>query len=151
MIAGASWEGKPALSYNPVVNACRLKSHQHLKKKGDFDRAFREGSRARSELLLVVVAENGLDHSRLGLSVGKRIWKSAVRRNRVRRIFREAFRLSQHELPPGLDVVLVPGQPRLDPALEATRRELVQLCAKAHRRLLRKREEEPRDDGGGSR
>lgn len=144
MIAGAPWEGKPALPYNPRVSLCRLKSHQHLKKSGDFARAFRGGSRARSESLLVVVMENGLDHARLGLSVGKRIWKSAVRRNRVRRIFREAFRLSQHELPAGVDVVLIPGRPKLEPELETTRRELVQLCAKAHRRLVQKREEEAR-------
>lgn len=139
MIAAETWEGKPALPYNPTVDACRLKPHQHIKSKKHFDRAFRQGSRARSESLLVVVAENGLAHSRLGLSVGKRIWKSAVRRNRVRRVFREAFRLSQHELPPGLDLVLVPGRPKLEPALEATRRDLVHLCKKARRRLQEKR------------
>lgn len=89
--------------------------------------------------MVVVVVENGRPYSRLGLSVGKRIWKSAVRRNRVRRIFREAFRLSQEELPPGLDIVLVPGRPRLEPELEATRRELVANCAKARRRLAARR------------
>jgi len=149
MIAARPWEGKPALPYNSRVDAGRLKQHQHIKSKRDFDRAFGQGSRARSELLLVVVAENGLAHSRLGLSVGKRIWKSAVRRNRVRRIFREAFRLSQHELPAGLDLVLVPGQPRLEPALEATRSDLVRLCSKAHRRLQEKRREAEGEVGDG--
>lgn len=75
---------------------------------------------------------------RLGLSVGKRIWKSAVRRNRVRRIFREAFRLERSALPSGVDYVLIPAQPRLEPALEATRAELVKLARKAHRRMLEK-------------
>ena len=89
-----------------------------------------------------MVLENGLDHSRLGLSVGKRIWKSAVRRNRVKRVFREAFRLAQHELPSGLDIVLVPGEPRLEPDLEETRRDLVALCAKASRRLAERRRKE---------
>ncbi len=118
-----------------------FRRHQHIRRGADFDRAFREGSRARTELLLVVVCENGLEHSRLGLSVGKRIWKSAVRRNRVRRIFREAFRLTQHELPAGLDVVLVPGKPRLEPRLGATCDDLRRLVSKAHRRLLEKREQ----------
>jgi len=93
---------------------------------------------------MVAVAENGLAHSRLGLSVGKRIWKSAVKRNYIRRVFREAFRLEQYSLPPGLDIILVPAQPRLVPELEATRQELVAMTRKALRRFLEKR------DGGAA-
>jgi ribonuclease P protein component len=74
--------------------------------KIDFERAFRQGSRARGAILLVVARENELGETRLGLSVGKSIWKGAVQRNRVRRIFREAFRLSYPELPAGFDLVL---------------------------------------------
>jgi len=118
----------------------RFQKHQHILRGADFDRAFREGSRARSELLLVAVCENGLGHSRLGLSVGKKVWKSAVRRNYVRRVFREAFRLAQHDLPAGLDIVLVPAAPRLVPKLSETQRQLVAMTRKAHRRYLAKRE-----------
>jgi len=118
----------------------RFRTHQHIKKGADFDRVFRGGSRARSDLMIVAVHENDLGHSRLGLSVGKRIWKSAVRRNRVRRIFREAFRLGQHELPSGLDIVLIPAQPKLEPTLVEARAQLIAMANKAHRRLLEKRE-----------
>lgn len=104
-------------------------------RKGDFARTYREGRRARGALLLVVGAPNGLEHARLGLSVGRRIWKGAVQRNRVRRIFREAFRLSFGELPPGLDLILVPSAPKLEPELAATRAELVRLAQKVARRL----------------
>jgi len=122
----------------------RYRPHQHLRSSADFDRVFREGSRARSGIMMVAVAENGLAHSRLGLSVGKRIWKSAVKRNYIRRVFREAFRLEQYSLPPGLDIILVPAQPRLVPELEATRQELVAMTRKALRRFLEKR------DGGAA-
>ncbi len=47
---------------------------------------------------------NALGRTRLGLSVGKRVG-GAVVRNRVKRLLREAFRLTQHDLPPGLDLV----------------------------------------------
>jgi ribonuclease P protein component len=104
-------------------------------RKADFARAYKEGRRARGALLLVVGAPNGLPHARLGLSVGKRIWRGAVQRNRVRRIFREAFRLSVPELPAGLDLVLVPAAPALEPGLEATRQELVRLAHQVARRL----------------
>lgn len=103
-------------------------------KKSDFDRAFKEGARARGSVLLVVARPNGLKGARLGLSVGKAIWKSAVRRNRVRRMFREAFRLEYPRLPAGFDLVLVPAEKALDPSLEATCAELVKLAHKAVRR-----------------
>ena len=105
----------------------------------DFKKAFAEGARARGGALVVVVRENGLPESRLGLSVGKSIWKSAVRRNRVRRVFREAFRLNRRELPAGLDVVMIPAAPKLDPDLHVVGRELVELVAKALRKQRARR------------
>ena len=95
---------------------------------GEFQRAYRSGRRARGDVLTVVAVPNELGYTRLGLSVGKVIWKSAVRRNRVRRVFREAFRLEQHELPSGFDLVLIPSRKRLEPELAATRAELVRLA-----------------------
>lgn len=108
---------------------------KRLVRKSDFDRAFREGSRARGSILVVVARPNEEGHTRLGLSIGKSIWKSAVKRNRVRRVFRESFRLSYGDLPVGVDLVLIAAAPKLEPKLEETRRELVQLAKKALRRV----------------
>jgi ribonuclease P protein component len=123
-----------------------------LARRNEFARVFRIGARARGAVVLVVVAENGLAHTRLGLSVGRVIWKHAVKRNRVRRVFREAFRLSYRELPRGLDVIMIPARPKLDPKLQATCTELVDLVQRAARRLGEQRSalriasaEEPRD------
>jgi ribonuclease P protein component len=111
--------------------------------KRDFDRAFAKGTRARGATVSVVVHENGLEHSRLGLSIGRRIWKSAVRRNRVRRIFREAFRLSRPELLAGVDVIMMASRPGLEPRLDETRKELVVLVAMAHKKLLARKARTP--------
>lgn len=111
---------------------------KRLVAKGDFDRAFRHGSRARGSILIVVARRNGLAHTRLGLSIGKSIWKSAVKRNRVRRIFREAFRLSYPELPSGYDLVLIAAAPKLEPQLLPTRLELVSMAHKAAKRAREK-------------
>ncbi len=106
-----------------------LRKHRLARK--DFERAFEEGRRARGENLTVILVENGLSYSRLGLSVGKRVWKRAVRRNRVRRVFREAFRLSLPELPQGFDVVMIAALPGFKPELAAVRAELLALCRRA--------------------
>lgn len=109
-----------------------------LRSGRDISRAYREGKRARGDLLLVVGAPNDLGHPRLALSVGKKIWRGAVQRNRVRRVFREAFRLAARDLPP-LDYVLIPAEPKLAPKTPETERELRRLAAKVARRLAEAR------------
>ena len=117
-----------------------LRPAMRIRRGNDFQRAYRRGSRARGNNLIVVACPNGLGFSRIGLSVGKRIWKQAVRRNRIRRIFKEAFRLVYPELPEGYDFVLIPAVPKLRPTLGATRSELTALGRKAARRAKERHE-----------
>jgi len=56
--------------------------------------------------LLVLSLPNDLGHPRLGLSVPRRVG-SAVRRNHVKRLLREAFRLSQHDWRRGFDILII--------------------------------------------
>jgi ribonuclease P protein component len=109
-----------------------------LTRERDFQRVLRTGSRARSTHLLVAVAPNGLELTRLGISIGKRIEKSAVRRNRMRRLVREAFRLSYAELPRGVDLLVMAAEPKIELDLVSTRAELVLLARKAERRWREK-------------
>ena len=86
--------------------------------------------------MTVFAASNSLPHSRIGLSVSRK-HGNAVFRNRLKRHMREAFRLSQYEIPTGLDLVLVP-QRDCDPTLgefqDALRRAAKQLAARLARR-----------------
>ena len=72
-----------------------------------FQYVFAEPLRASSaQLTLLGRAEKG-EHPRIGLAVSKKVAKSAVVRNRLKRVIREHFRLHQHKLP-CLDVVVIP-------------------------------------------
>ena len=77
--------------------------------------------------LTVFCRPNGLGHGRLGLSVSRKVG-NAVRRSRVKRMLREAFRLTGPERPAGFDLVVV-VRPHGKLRLEDYRRLLVQTAA----------------------
>ncbi|WP_286785714.1 MULTISPECIES: ribonuclease P protein component [Pseudomonas] len=84
--------------------------------------------------VLLLARDNDLDHSRLGLVIGKKSVKLSVERNRLKRQIRESFRLNQDSLV-GWDIVIVArkGLGDLDNS------ELVLQFGKLWKRLARNR------------
>jgi len=76
---------------------------RRLKKPQEFQLVRQRGQRFRSTHLVLNAFPNTQGASRLGVSVSKKHVRSAVRRNAIKRLVREYFRLHQHELP-GVDV-----------------------------------------------
>ena len=75
--------------------------------KQDFSQVFDHCSvRIGRGPILLLALPNKLNHPRIGLVCRKKFIKSAVGRNRFKRVARECFRLSQHGLPP-LDIVVL--------------------------------------------
>jgi ribonuclease P protein component len=96
-----------------TISPATFRPHERIKDPQDFRRAFERKRSASDARMVVHGVENGRDHPRLGLSVSRKKVRSAVARNRVKRLLREAFRLSKAELPPGVDLVVVPRGPSL--------------------------------------
>ncbi|BFU60130.1 ribonuclease P protein component [Rodentibacter sp. JRC1] len=82
-----------------------------------FKYVFEQPLRASTPEITILARKNNLEHPRLGLTVAKKHLKRAHDRNRIKRLVRESFRLSQHHLP-AYDFVFVAkgGIGRLDNA-----------------------------------
>src|SRR5205085_3715482 len=102
---------------------------RRMKAPAEFERAYARKRSASDGVLIVYACENGLGHPRLGCSVSKKVG-GAVVRNRYKRLFREAFRLSQHELPAGVDLILIP-RPGPEPTIDAVKESLLKLARQA--------------------
>ncbi len=100
----------------------------------DFDRIFARRCSVADGLLVVYVDANDVSVTRLGMRVGKRTG-GAVARFRIKRLIREAFRLSQREFPSGLDLVCIARRPPMDATLDGYRDSLRRLVQRAHRKL----------------
>ena len=77
-----------------------------LKDNSGFMRCYKKGKRVGCEWLCVHFYPNNKPFSRLGITAGKKLG-NAVKRNRVKRIVRAAYRLSETKLPIGYDIVFV--------------------------------------------
>jgi ribonuclease P protein component len=116
-----------------MTRTTSFRPHERIKEPGAFRRAF-DRRRWESDAILTIYGfENGLDHARLGISVSRKKVKTAAGRNRLKRLIREAFRLSKPELPLGLDLVVVPRA--LAPRFADVRRSLPALARDLERRM----------------
>ncbi|MEZ0227056.1 MAG: ribonuclease P protein component [Planctomycetota bacterium] len=106
---------------------------ERISSAADFARAYHDGRRGGDQLIRLIVSRNELGHPRIAFSVGRKAG-GAILRNRLRRIYREAFRLEKRNLPP-VDLIVSPAREGNEPELIKVRRSLVQLANQIASRL----------------
>lgn len=125
----------------PAKKRNRFPRSTRLTLNREFDAVFQARDSAAGTRLILYGLRNGRGHGRLGLSVGRR-YGSAVRRNRFKRLCREAFRLTQERQPAGWDWIILPNtgrgkrggiRPRQEPNPRSKRLRL----AEVEREMLR--------------
>ena len=83
-----------------------MKTTVSLKENHLFRRLYQKGKTAADGWLAIYVRPNGRQYNRLGFTVSTKLGHAVVR-NRTRRRLREVYRLHEHELVCGRDIVVV--------------------------------------------
>jgi ribonuclease P protein component len=114
------------------MNRARLQKHARLLKAAEYDRVFDKSARSSDRFFTVLARPNDQKRPRLGLAISKRRVRLAVNRNRLKRLARENFRLTQQNY--CADYIVMAGPQ----GAGATNRELLSSLEK-HWKILKEK------------
>ncbi len=84
-----------------------LTKSERLRGSKNFNRVFRNARKVDVKGLKILYLENGLEINRIAIIAGKSFGK-AVKRNRVKRHLREAYRNMKYKIKMGFDIIIIP-------------------------------------------
>lgn len=82
----------------------RLSKDRLVRKGWEFEKVYSRGKRLHGEGFTLICLPNKREFSRIGISVNRNI-RGAVKRNRIKRIIRESFRVERELFPESTDIV----------------------------------------------
>ena len=83
-----------------------MKNTQPIKLNRDFRRIYARGKSVAGGFVVVYAMPNKRSYNRAGFTVGK-AFGNAVKRNRIKRLMRESYRLLSDRLLQGYDIIIV--------------------------------------------
>jgi ribonuclease P protein component len=101
-----------------------------LRRRSEFSGVFETGVKRHGQLMSVCVRRAGTGRARVGIAASKKVG-GAVERNLTKRRVREIFR--RLDLPPGLDIVVMPREAMVRAPWAASRQEFESLVESAAR------------------
>lgn len=106
-----------------------MKNVTSLKKNREFIRVYKKGKFFAGKYIVLYILENGLNINRLGITASKKTGNS-VKRNRIKRLIKENYRLSGGLVRSGYDLVFVVRNNNMLPDFYMIKRELNYLLRK---------------------
>ena len=91
-----------------------FRNYEKIRRKKEYLTVYQKGTRSYSDSFTIIVHKHDTGSRKMGITVSKKVG-NAVRRNRIKRLLREFFRLHKLRLPESQDIVIVgkKGIPRL--------------------------------------
>lgn len=100
-----------------------MKKSCYIKENRVFAHTYRKGRKLVFPLFILYYRANGAGVSRVGITVSKKTG-NAVRRNRAKRLIREAYRLLRDGTAEGFDLVFVARTATSDASMQQVRRQM---------------------------
>lgn len=101
-----------------------------LRKNKNFQTIYKVGKSYANREIVLYVLSSKTGERRVGFAAGKRLG-NAVKRNRVKRLLREAYRLNQHRLRAGVDLIIMGRQPIVGEKLPTVAASFLNLVIRA--------------------
>ncbi len=107
-----------------------MKFTSTLRLNREFSKVYRRGSYLPGKYLVLHFIRHGRDSGRLGITTGRKV-KGSVRRNRIRRLLRECYRLNEAHIRKGYDIVLLGRDNPGDVRYSQVEKDFIQLMKRA--------------------
>jgi ribonuclease P protein component len=104
----------------------RLTKADRILKRREFIALSQSGRRIQNEHFIAIFSPNQLGRSRIGITVTKKVG-TAVKRNRIKRLVREHFRLNRHYLSGHWDINVIAKRQAVDFSSEKVFRSLADI------------------------
>lgn len=93
-----------------------LPKENRITKNIEFQRIYKKGEFFATKLIHFKYLNNNLPLTRVGFVISTKVSKSAVKRNKIKRVIREVFRLNLDKIKKGMDIVVIvkPGAIELE-------------------------------------
>ena len=106
------------------------KKHR-LKSNDDFQNVFKNGkSFANRQLVLYYLPKQGQFYFRVGFSISKKIG-NAVKRNKLKRLFREVIHEIEQDIKPSFDFVIIARKPVKEMNYHEIKKSMIHLLSKS--------------------
>jgi ribonuclease P protein component len=106
-----------------------FKKNERIRKRKEYLTIYKQGARSYSDHFTVIVCRNESGDRRLGITVSKKVG-NAVKRNRIKRLIREFFRLNKSGFADSQDIVIMAKRDIPDLTYQDVNRQLALLIPK---------------------
>ncbi len=108
-----------------------------LKKREEFRKIYQQGRSLASRYSVLYYLDNKDINSKVGISVSKKVGNSVVR-HRIKRLYKEAFRLNYKNIKKGYDFVIIGRKNAINLNFHECEKDILYLFKKARLLIIKK-------------